>query len=121
MKKKSFMLLALTALLFFVSCKKDTAVAPQLNFTSNVTEGTASSNGEYSITGHISSAARLLKVILTIEGQATPFLTDESTAKNKNEYDFSYLVTGITTNTYILVDAYDQAGGKITLRFLIKK
>lgn len=117
MKKIHFMLMALTAILFFVSCKKDT---PQLNFSNNLTEGTAT-NGEYTITGHITSAARLLKVTLTIEGQTTPFLVDETTAKNKNEYDFSYLVTGITANTYILVDAYDQAGGKITLRFLIKK
>ncbi len=120
MKKNYFMLMALTAMLFFVSCKKDTTVAPQLNFSNNLTEGTATS-GEYTITGHITSAARLLKVTLTIEGQATPFLVDETTAKNKNEYDFSYLVTGITANTYILIDAYDQAGGKITLRFLIKK
>jgi hypothetical protein len=120
MKKKSFMLMALTALLFFVSCKKDTTVAPQLNFSNNLTEGTAI-NEEYTITGHITSAARLLKVTLTIEGQAIPFFVDETTAKNKNEYDFSYLVTGIKANTYILVDVYDQAGGKITLRFLIKK
>jgi hypothetical protein len=42
-------------------------------------------------------------------------------AKNKNEYDFSYLVTGITANMYIDIDVCDRAGGKITLRFLIKK
>ena len=117
MKTKSVLLMALSAMLFFVSCKKDSN--PQLTFT--VTEGNANASGEYNITGHISSAVRLDKVILTKEGQATPFFIDESTAKNKNEYDFAYLVTGITANTYIVIDAYDQDGGKITQRFLIKK
>lgn len=112
--------MAITAMLFVVSCKKDTTV-PHLSFTSNIAEGTANVSGEYTITGHISSAVRLEKVILTKEGQSTPFLLDESTAKNKNEYDFSYLVTGITANTYISIDVYDQGGGKITQRFLIKK
>jgi hypothetical protein len=37
------------------------------------------------------------------------------------EYDFSYLVTGIAANTYIVLDAYNQEGGKTTARFLIKK
>ena len=119
MKTKSFLLMALTAMLFFVSCKKDTE--PQLTFANNIAEGTANASGEYTITGHISSAVRLDKVVLTKEGQTTPFFVDESTAKNKNEYDFSYLVTGITVNTYIIIDAYDQRGGIITQRFLIKK
>jgi len=118
MKNKSALLMALTAILFFVSCKKESSI-PQLTFTA--TEGKANASGEYTITGHISSAVRIDKVILTKEGQATPFIIDESTAKNKNEYDFSYLVTGITADTYIVIDVYDQDGRKITQRFLIKK
>jgi hypothetical protein len=121
MKTKISLLIALTAMFFFISCKKDADSNPQLTFTNNVAEGTANASGEYTITGHISSVVRLDKVVLTKEGQLTSFLVDESTAKNKNEYDFSYLVTGITANTYIILDVYDQSGGKITLRFLIKK
>jgi hypothetical protein len=113
------MLMALTAMLFLFSCKKDSS--SQISFSNTATEGTAAANGDFTITGHISSVVRLSKVVLTKEGQATAYLIDESTAKNKNEYDFSYLVTDITANTYILIDVYDQAGGKITLRFLIKK
>jgi hypothetical protein len=104
---------------FFVSCKKE-AAKPQLAFSNNISEGTANANGEYTITGHISSPVRLDKVTLTKEGQTSPFLVDETTAKNKNEYDFSYLVAGITVNTYVIIDAFDQGGGKVTYRFLIK-
>ena len=107
-------------MLFIVSCKKE-GTKPQLTFTNNIAQGTANSSGEYTITGHISSEVRLDKVVLTKEGQTTSFLVDESTAKNKNEYDFSYLVTGITANTYIIIDVFDQGGGKVTQRFLIKK
>ena len=84
MKTKSFLLMALTAMFFVVSCKKESTI-PQLSFANNVAEGTANASGEYNITGHISSVVRLDKVILTKEGEATPFLIDESTAKNKNE------------------------------------
>ena len=103
---------------FFVSCKKE-AAKPQLTFTNNITQGTANANGEYTITGHISSPVSLDSVTLTKEGQVTPFLVDATTAKNKNEYDFSYLITGITANTYIVIDVLDQRGGKVTYRFLI--
>ena len=120
MKTKSFFLMVLMATFFFVSCKKE-GTNPQLTFNNNVVEGTANASGEYTMTGHISSATRLDKVVLTKEGQSTPFLVDDSTAKNKNEYDFSYKVTGITANTYIIVDIFDQGGGKVTQRFLIKK
>jgi len=118
MKTRSVHLMALLAILFFASCKKESSI-PQLTFT--VAEGKANASGEYIITGHISSAVRIDKVILTKEGQVTPFLIDETTAKNKNDYDFSYLVTGITADTYIVIDVYDQDGRKITQRFLIKK
>ena len=120
MKTKSFFLLALTTMFIFVSCKKE-GTNPQLTFTNNIVEGKANASGEYTITGHISSVARLTKVVLTKEGQSTPFLIDDSTAKNKNEYDFSYLVTGITANTYIIIDVFDEGGGKVTKRFLINK
>ena len=120
MKTKFVLLTALIAMFFIVSCKKD-STNPQLTFTGNSAQGAASPGGEYTITGHISSTVRLDKVVLTKEGQATSFLVDESTAKNKNEYDFSYLVTGITANTYIIIVAYDQEGGKISQRFLITK
>ena len=117
---KKVALLALTALLFITSCKKEN-VEPNLTFSNNINEGTANNNGEYTITGHISSEIKLEKVVLTIEGQNTPFLIDESTASNKLEYDFSYLITGITANTYIIIDVYDQDGGKTSTRFLIRK
>lgn len=107
-------------MLFVVSCKKDNSNL-QATFSNNLLEGTANASGEYTIVGHISSSVRLDKVVLTKEGQTTAFMVDETTAKNKNEYDFSYLITGITVNTYIIIDIYDQNGGKITQRFLIKK
>ena len=120
MKIKSFLLLALAAMFIFVSCKKEVN-NPQVTFTNNTLEGTANSSGEYTITGRINSSVRLEKVFLTKEGQSTPFLRDETTAKNKTEYDFSYLVTGITANTFIIIDIYNQEGGITTQRFLIKK
>jgi hypothetical protein len=92
-----------------------------LSFANNIAEGTANANGEYTLTGHISSAISLEKVTLTKQGQANAFLTDETTAKNKNEYDYSYLITGITANTTIIMDVYDQNGGKSSAQFLINK
>lgn len=120
MNIKSYLLLSVIFFSFFASCKKDVSL-PQLTFTNNINEGTANASGEYTITGHISSFVRLDKVIVTKEGQSSYFILDESTAKNKNEYDFSYLITGITANTYIIIDVYDQNGGKTSYRFLIKK
>jgi hypothetical protein len=121
MKMQSIILMmGLAAMVFFNSCKKESTNL-KLTFTNNMTEGIANASGEYTITGHISSAIRIDKVVLTKEGQATAFLTDDSTVKNKTEYDFSYPVTGITANTYILIDVFDQNGGKITMRFLIRK
>lgn len=120
MKTNYLLLMALTALFFYVSCKKEDS-SIQLTFANNSFEGTADSKGEYTITGQINSVVRLEKVVLTIEGQTNPFLIDESTAKNKTVYDFTYLITGISGNTYIIMDAYNQSGGKITQRFLIKK
>lgn len=121
MKIKIFFLLAISSLLFLTSCKKDNGSAIQVAFAGNVVEGTANANGEYTLTGHISSKVSLNKVTLTKQGQSAPFLTDESTAKNKNEYDYSYLITGITSNTTIIMDVYDQNGGKNSAQFLIKK
>jgi hypothetical protein len=119
MKTKFLMLLMLSGILFLTSCSKDDE--PQMNFTNNVAEGTADNQGDYLITGHISSAVRLDNVYLTREGESTPFYVDESTAKNKNEYDFSWPVTGITANTTISIRVTNQDGGAIVGTFLIKK
>lgn len=120
MKMKHFLLLALVACITFVSCKKDGAL-PAVTFTGNVAEGTADNNGEFHLTGRISSTVRLDKVTLTKQGQSTPFLIDESEAKNKNEYDFAYHITGITTHTTIVMDIFNQEGNKVTRTFTIHK
>ncbi len=120
MKIKFFLVIALASMCFLFACKKNNPVI-QFNFTNNLAVGAADASGEYTITGHISSPVRLDSVILFKQGQSTPFLRDISTAKNKTDYNFSYLVTGITTNTTILVDVYDQNGTKTESTFLINK
>lgn len=119
MKTKPLALMALTAMFFFVSCKKEHS-GPQITFTNSIAEGTVNAGGEYTITGHISSTVRLDRVTLSKGWATKPFLVDDATAKNKNDYDFSYLVTGITANTCIVIDVYDQGGGEITQRFMMK-
>jgi hypothetical protein len=104
--------------LFLNSCSNNDAVPPSITF--NQTEGKANSLGEFTVSGHIQSEVALSKVIITKEGSTTPFLTDDSTAKNKTEYDFAYVIIGITANTYIIVDIYNQANDKTTVRFLIR-
>lgn len=120
MRTKLFAVLSLAMLLVFASCSKDDA-APKFTFPNNVTEGQANQAGEYTITGTLQSDVNLQKVTLTKEGQNNPFFVDDSEAKNKNTYSFSYLVSGINSDTYIILDAYDQDGGKTTAKFLIKK
>ena len=120
MKTKLFAMLSLAMLLIFSSCSKNGA-APKFTFTNNQTEGQANQAGEYTITGSLVSEVNLQKVTLTKEGQNNPFYTDDSEAKNKNNYSFAYLVTGVNSNIYILLDAYDQDGGKTTAKFLIRK
>ena len=120
MKTKFLFLAFFSALLFLVSCSKDDA-APKITFTNNVMEGQANAQGEFILTGHISSEALLDVVTLTKQGEADPFLVDESTAKNKKEYDFSYLITGITANTTIIMKLYDQDGQVVTANFYIRK
>ena len=102
---------------FLNSCSKSESSLPTITFTQS--EGIANSQGEYTMRGHIHSDIRLDKVIITKQGAAAPFLTDDSTAKNKTEYDFTYLITGITANTYMIVDIYNQDNGKKTIQFLI--
>ena len=119
MKTKALLLLSLVSILFFTSCSKEST--PKLTFANNVTEGQADGSGNYTITGTMTSEVNLDKVTLTKEGQNNPFLVDDTEAKNKNTYTFSYLVTGINSNTYIILDAYDQDGGKTTAKFLIRK
>ena len=121
MKIKSFLSIALIGMFFLISCKKDRTSGIQFNFTNNLASGTADANGDYTITGHITSSVRLDSVTLTKQGQSSPFLIDVTTAKNKTDYSFSYLVTGITANTTILIDVFDQNGGKIESTFLINK
>jgi hypothetical protein len=104
--------------LFLNSCSKDDAALPSVTFIQ--TEGKANSQGDYTVSGHIQSEVALSRVIITKEGSTTPFLTDDSTAKNKTEYDFAYLITGITANTYLIVDIYNQANDKTTVRYLIR-
>lgn len=121
MKTKSVFLFCASAVLFASSCKKESTPKPQISFASNTAEGTANASGEYTLAGHISSQVSLAKVTLTKQGQSTVFMSDESTAKNKNEYDFSYLVTGINSSTTVIIDAYDQQGGQSSSQFVIKK
>ena len=110
--------LVLASGLFLNSCSNDDATPSSITF--NQTEGKANSQGEYTVNGRIQSEVALSKVIITKEGSSTPFLTDDSTAKNKTDYNFAYLITGITTNTYIIVDIYNQVNDKTTVRFLIR-
>ena len=110
--------LVLASGLFLNSCSNDDAPPPSITF--NQTEGKANSLGEYTVSGRIQSEVALSKVVITKEGSTTPFLTDDSTAKNKTLYDFVYLITGITANTYIIVDIYTLANDKTTVRFLIR-
>ena len=111
----TIMLLAISVL----SCSKDEDPAsyPAISFAKS--EGKAI-NGAYEITGTITSSVNLLKVILTKEGTSAPFLVDDTTAKNKNSYAFSYLVEGLTADTTILIDVYDQNNTKTSARFLIR-
>lgn len=113
---------------FLSSCKKEETPAPAITFTE--VQGLADSKGEYLLTGTILSDIQLDKVILTKEGTVSPNLTiagvsgtytDNSTAKNKTEYDFAYQITGVTENTYLIIDIYDQNGTKKSVKFLIKK
>ena len=100
------------------SCNKSSSTpAPTYTFTE--AQGQAVS-GSYTLTGNIKATTSLLKVIVTKEGQSTPFITDDTTAKNKNDYNFSYLITGITVDTYIILTIYDQNSNITTARFLIK-
>ncbi|MBG6110744.1 hypothetical protein H4V97_001170 [Flavobacterium sp. CG_23.5] len=115
---KKRILAFLIIVLSIVSCSKDEPTSsPAIAFTQS--EGKAV-NGQYTITGTITSSVSLLKVIVTKEGDTTPFIIDDTTAKNKNSYPYSYLITGITKDTYILIDIYDQNNTKTSTRFLIR-
>jgi hypothetical protein len=103
----------------FSACKKDTGSNHAVSFVEPF--GTANGNGEYTIEGTVSSPVRLDKIILTKQGQSTPFIEDVTTAKNKTEHTFSYQVNGIIQDTYVLMDIYNLEDGKSTTKFLIKK
>ena len=117
--KTTLALLAFSLLFTFSSCKKDSGDNHLVSFAEP--SGMANINGEYTIEGQITSPVRLDKIVLTKEGQSTPFLEDATTAKNKTEHTFAYHVTGITQDTYILMDFYNLDGGKSTSRFLIRR
>ena len=122
MKIKSLLFLLFTVIITTISCKKDSpASIPTVTFATTALEGTANASGEFELKGHISSATRLDQVTLTKDGQSAAFLVDNTTAKNKNEYDFSYLITGITANIFITMSITDQSGGNKTVKYLIKK
>jgi hypothetical protein len=109
--------------LCFAACKKESIPSPSLfvTFSKSAQEGVADASGDYTLSGHISSQTPLTKITLTRSGGITPFLTDEATVKNKKEYDYSYPITGITKNTTIILDVYDQKGNRSGTQFLIRK
>ena len=117
--KTIFTLLAFSFLFAVTSCKKDTGDDHQVSFAEPA--GKANANGEYTIEGQIISPVRLDKILLTKEGQPAPFLEDATTAKNKTEHTFAYQVTGITQDTYVVIDFYNLDGGKSTSKFLIRR
>lgn len=117
--KTTLLLLAFSFLFATTSCKKDSGNDHKVTFTEPT--GRANANGEYTIVGQIITPVRLDKIVLTKEGQSAPFLEDATTAKNKTDHTFAYLVTGITQDTYVILDFYNLDGGKSTSKFLIRK
>ena len=115
--KKVMALLLLMVVSLSCSSSSSDSSAPAITFEK--AEGKAV-NGQFTINGNINSSVSLLKVVLTKEGTATPFIVDDSTAKNKNSYAYSYLVTGITADTVILIDVYNQNNVKTSSRYLIR-
>ncbi len=101
------------------SCKK-TEPTPQPVVTT-VATGKANASNEFVWTGTMTSSSPLAKVTLTTVGEATPFYLDDSTAKNKTSYTFSYLITGITTDRTIRMDAYAQNGTVTSLTIFVSK
>src|SRR5437868_11736766 len=121
MKIKIALIISAALMLLCTSCKKDNTSIIQVNFTNNTAEGVADANGEFNLTGHIFSAVPLSRVTLTKQAESDVFMTDETTAKNKKEYDFSYGITGIDANTTIIMDVYDQNGARYSSQFFIIK
>lgn len=120
---KTKIVIVYSAILFMLltGCKRDNISVFQVDFTGNSVEGVANANGEFTLTGHIFSGVSLSHVTLTRQGESEVFMLDESSAKGKNEYDFSYPIAGITANTTIIMDAYDQIGGRYSAQFFILK
>lgn len=105
MKSKSIILVALTALIYLSSCTKNDIISRSPE--KDRIEITADINGNFVITGHISSPDPLQKVELFKNEDVSAFLTDETDAKYQTEYDFSYTITGISQNTKIKLVAHD--------------
>jgi hypothetical protein len=123
MKITFTLLLSLLVMISAISCKKESGptTIPTITYATSILEGKTNARGEFEIQGHVSSATRLQNITLTKEGQGVAFMNDNSNPKNKTEYDFNYLVVGITTDTYIIISAIDQSGGTKTDRYLIRK
>jgi hypothetical protein len=123
MKITNIFFLFLLTIILAASCKKESnpTSTPTITYNTTILEGKSNTQGEFEIEGHVSSATRLEKITLTKEGQSVAFMVDNSNPKNKTEYDFNYLVAGITRDTYITISASDQQGGNKTDRYLIKK
>lgn len=121
MKTKIVIVFSALVFLLVTGCKRDTISVFQVDFTGNSVEGVANEAGEFTLTGHIFSGVSLSHVTLTKQGESESFMVDESAAKGKSEYDFSYPITGITEKTTIIMDAYDQIGGRYSAQFFILK
>lgn len=119
--KNGIIVALLLVAVFAFSCKKDNPPTPSITITDNLTQGTSNASGEYTLTGLITSSVKLNKVIITKEGDSQPYIIDDSTAKNKLEYNFSYQFTAITKNTNFIIDIYDLNGGVTTIKFLVIK
>jgi hypothetical protein len=123
MKTTTALFLFLSVIISTISCKKESIAtsAPIITYATTILEGKSNAAGEFEIQGHVSSATRLQNITLTKEGQSVAFMNDNSNPKNKTEYDFNYLVAGITKDTYIIISVNDQSGGNKTDRYLIKR
>ena len=108
MKFKSFILLAFAGMLFLSSCTKNDLVSRSPE--KDRIEIMPDVNGNFIISGHISSPDPLAKVELVKNDDVSPFLTDETDAKYKTEYDYSYTITDINQNTKSKLTAHDVNG-----------
>jgi hypothetical protein len=72
------------------------------------------------ISGHIYAEMSLQMVRITKGWESTSLFADTIRDNNVKEYDFSYLVTGITDSTIVYVEAFAYDAGYGEGFFLIK-